>query len=205
MIQKKKLIQKILVCSLLTFLLSIFTINLYFNSHLLLAAKSVSSSPTSKIAGAVINTTPNVPTQKSQPDLVPTLNIIQKAKSTATPETPTQPIAIPKPPILPIPTPIPTPEKIADIEIANFRNFKIQLRENETAFSSLLRLSEDYSFTLEYQNYGSLGAFISCINGICANNQSYWALYYNNAYSQKGASLLRLFPNDTVSWKLEKY
>lgn len=99
-------------------------------------------------------------------------------------------------------TPPPVISKSTTLKIQG-STYQIEIGENDTAFSVLLRAAEENNFTVSYQNYGSLGVFVSCIAGVCANNNCYWAFYYNGQYSNVGASSQRVFDGDTVLWKLE--
>lgn len=112
-------------------------------------------------------------------------------------------------------TPIPSPSSaiiiysssatqgFVTVEIQGLSNFQVGFRENDTAFSVLLRAGEENNFTISYQNYGSLGAFISCIADVCSYGNYYWAFYYNGQYSSLGASGQPVADNDTTSWKFE--
>lgn len=115
-------------------------------------------------------------------------------------------------------TPIPSPsstiiiystpllQRFVTVEIqrlSNYQSYQVELKENDTAFSVLLRAAQENSFTISYQNYGSLGVFVDCIVGVCGSNNSYWAFYYNGEYSAVGASSRRVGDGDITSWKLE--
>ncbi len=103
-------------------------------------------------------------------------------------------------------TPIPTPQELVNVVIhgQGRQNYKVNLKKNDTAFSVLLRASEENSFTLEYQNYEGLGTFVNCIAGICGGQDNkYWMFYYNGQFSPVGASSQEVFATDTTIWKFE--
>ncbi len=81
--------------------------------------------------------------------------------------------------------------------------YQVEFRENDTAFSVLLRAGEENNFTISYQNYGSLGVFVDCIAGVCGGNNYYWAFYYNGQYSDLGASSQPVSPGDITYWRFE--
>lgn len=104
------------------------------------------------------------------------------------------------------PTPVltPIPQELVTVEIQGMPSYKIILKENDTAFSVLLRASLENNFILDYQNYGSWGAFIDCINGICGGQDNkYWMFYYNGYLSGVGASSQPVSVGDTTTWKFE--
>jgi len=144
--------------------------------------------------------TPFLVTQET-PVFVPTLTPNSTSKphrsSTAINFAPTSiPIATP--------TSTPIPQKTATVEIQGLPSYKVNLKENDTAFSVLLRASEENNFTLSYQYYGDLGAMINCISGICGGkDQKYWMFYYNGQFSSVGASSQPVFVNDVTTWKFE--
>lgn len=67
---------------------------------------------------------------------------------------------------------------------------------NITAFRATMLVAE-----VNYTLY-SFGPFITGINGVEANDSSYWALYYNGEYSPVGAGALVLLAGDTINWVL---
>lgn len=68
---------------------------------------------------------------------------------------------------------------------------------NQTLFDLMLK------HDIEYQNY-SFGPFITSIAGVSSNNGTYWGLYLNGQYAEKGVNEIKLEENLTVLWKLEK-
>lgn len=105
----------------------------------------------------------------------------------------------------PTPTPTPTPQKLATVEIVTVGSYQIELQDNDTAFSILLRTGEENNFAVDYQMYEGLGAFVKCIAGICGHDNFYWAFYYNGQYSSVGASSQPVFQGDVTTWKFESW
>lgn len=126
---------------------------------------------------------------------------IVKAPSVKTEQS--SPTPVPSPASSLITNQTPTPQKLVTVEIQGLSNFQVELQENDTAFSVLLRTAQENNFTVTYQNYGGLGAFVSCIAGVCSHGNYYWAFYYNGQYSSLGASGQPVADNDTTSWKFE--
>lgn len=102
------------------------------------------------------------------------------------------------------PTPTPTPVAKAAVSIEQVGKYQVDLTDDDTAFTILLRAGEENSFTVEYQMY-DFGAFITCIAEICTTGNQYWAFYYNSAYSMVGASAQIVKDGDTTAWKLESF
>jgi hypothetical protein len=117
-----------------------------------------------------------------------------------------------------LPTPIPTRTstptpaststpalpKLAMVEIQNLGDFSVEVKDNETAFSLLIRASQENNFGISYQNYGDLGAFIDCIGEVCGgDNNKYWMFYYNGQLSGVGASSRLILAGDITTWKFE--
>ena len=81
----------------------------------------------------------------------------------------------------------------------------MDLQADDTAFSALLRAGQENGFSIEYQMYEGLGAFVTCIVGICGHDNYYWAFYYNGSYSMVGASAQPVTSGDTMTWKFESF
>ena len=143
------------------------------------------------------NTQPTQPTQiVSQPSPQ------QPSSSPSVPPvntTPSEPQPQPPPPTPEI------PKKKATVEIAQIGSYQVELQNEDTAFSILLRAGQENNFPVKYTEYPGLGAFVDCIGGICGHNNYYWAFYYNGTYSQVGASLQPVVENDLASWKFETW
>lgn len=104
----------------------------------------------------------------------------------------------------PTSTPTPIPQETVNVEIVGLSTYKVDLKENDMAFSVLQRASEENNFTLSYQYYGDLGAMINCISGVCGGkDHKYWMFYYNGQFSSVGASSQPVFANDVTTWKFE--
>lgn len=92
----------------------------------------------------------------------------------------------------------------AVVTIENIGSFRVDLQENENAFTILKEASTQNGFPLEYQEY-SFGVFITSIGGIKPSGNQYWAFYYNGKYSMVGASDQKINKNDTTFWRLESF
>lgn len=106
------------------------------------------------------------------------------------------------------PTPAPAPTPIiskASVNIENQGNYEVNLIENDTAFSVLLRAGDENNFNIDYTNYEGMGAFVNCIGGVCAHDNYFWAFYYNNVSSMVGASLQSVGNGDIIGWKFESW
>ncbi len=57
--------------------------------------------------------------------------------------------------------------------------------------------------TVETQEFGDAGKFVTSINGLVGNNQNYWAFYLNDEYAQQGASQTILEEGDRVKFVYE--
>jgi hypothetical protein len=57
--------------------------------------------------------------------------------------------------------------------------------------------------TIETQDYGEAGKFITSINGVAGNANNYWAFYVNGAYAQAGASQTKLKKGDIIKFVYE--
>lgn len=57
--------------------------------------------------------------------------------------------------------------------------------------------------TIETQDYGQAGVFVTGINGLTNTSQNYWAFYINGEYSQTGASQTMLEPGDEIKFVYE--
>ena len=102
------------------------------------------------------------------------------------------------------PTPTPVVDQ-ATVTIENVGSYSVNLQESDTAFSILLRAGDENGFDVSYQIYEGLGAFVTCIAGICAHDNFYWAFYYNGGYSMIGASAQSVISGDTTAWKFESF
>lgn len=57
--------------------------------------------------------------------------------------------------------------------------------------------------TVETQEFGDAGKFVTSINGLVGNNQNYWAFYLNDEYAQQGASQTILEEGDKIKFVYE--
>lgn len=130
---------------------------------------------------------------------------LSSSSPTSTPSLTPKPTSSPTPTNTPTPTPTPTPIAQATVIIGNVGSFKVDSKEEDTAFSILLRAGQDNGFTVEYQIYEGLGVFITCIASICGHDSYYWAFYYNGGYSMVGASSQSVNSGDITEWKFESF
>ncbi|PIR70989.1 MAG: hypothetical protein COU44_02125 [Candidatus Nealsonbacteria bacterium CG10_big_fil_rev_8_21_14_0_10_40_24] len=109
----------------------------------------------------------------------------------------------------PQPPPAEIPKKKATVEIAQIGSYQVELQDEDSAFSILLRAGQENNFSVKYTEYTGMGVFVDCLGGICSQNfgtgGTYWAFYYNGTYSQVGASLQPVVENDLASWKFETW
>jgi len=164
------------------------------------AAESKDQSPkaTQKIAGF---STKAIPTPSTTLGASPTSTPTPTVAPTPTPTSTSTLMPTP----IPTPTPSPSPVAQTTVTIENIGTYSIILQTDDTAFSILLRAGQENSFSVEYQIYEGLGAFVNCIAGICAHDNYYWAFYYNGSYSMVGASLQEVLDGDTTAWKFESF
>ncbi len=101
--------------------------------------------------------------------------------------------------------PLVVQEKSAIVQIAQLGSFKVDLQDQDTAFTILQRAGTENSFEVKYQWYNGLGAFIDCLGGICNKSHNYWTFYYNNQYSLVGASSQPIEEGDITTWKFETW
>lgn len=57
--------------------------------------------------------------------------------------------------------------------------------------------------TVETQDFGDAGKFITSINGLVGSNQNYWAFYLNGEYAEQGVSQTVLTEGDSVKFVYE--
>ena len=195
------------------FAIPIFSLTIYYNRGLLLAKKQ--ESLIKKETPAASNEPANIytPTPASAlPSTITENEIVISSEteiSAPVPEAQPSPIIQEMPQTMsPVPTitPLITPQnQIVYVNIQGLGNFQVNLKDSDTAFSVLQRAAEENNFQVGYQNYGSLGIFVSCIANICQDKNHYWAFYHNDEYSLVGASYLKVYANDSTVWKLENY
>ncbi len=165
------------------------------------ASKEEKPSESRKILAAT-----DQPNDTNESTSTPTPTPTPSSKKPSTPR-PTSPTPIPSTTLgaSPTPTPPPTPADQATVAIENIGNYTINLQTNDTAFSILLRTGQENGFSVEYQIYEELGAFVTCIAGICGHDNYYWAFYYNGSYSMIGASAQPVTDGDITTWKFESF
>ena len=139
------------------------------------------------------------------PSPTPTLTATATWTPTPTPTSTWTPTPTPTSTPTITPTPIPTPIEQATVAIEDVGTYTIDLQTDDTAFTILLRAGSKNGFTIEYQTYEGLGAFVTCIANICSHDNFYWAFYYNGSYSMVGASSQSVSDGDTTTWKFESF
>ena len=158
--------------------------------------------PVKKVLGiSNIKTTP-IPTSTPTPTPQVTPTPFVKIKKVANVQNNTVPN--PTPTLTPTPTPTPIVPKVS-IDIENQGSYQVELTDNDTAFSVLLRAGNENGFNVEYTNYEGMGAFVDCIGGVCAHDNYFWAFYYSNVSSMVGASAQSVSDGDVTSWKFETW
>ena len=80
----------------------------------------------------------------------------------------------------------------------------MNLTDDETAFTILLKAGQENGFSVDYQMY-DFGVFITGISGIIPTGNQYWAFYYNGVYSMVGASARPVEDGDATAWKFESF
>jgi hypothetical protein len=144
--------------------------------------------------------------QPRNPSVVPASSASPTTKTTPTSPSPSAaPTPTPAPTATPTPTPTPTPVEQATVAIENAGVYTVNLQTGDTAFSLLLRAGNENGFSVDYQTYEGLGAFVTCIAGLCGHDNYYWAFYYNGSYSQVGASAQSVKDGDETAWKFESF
>jgi len=164
----------------------------------------------SKLAGPKLSTTfssqPTVSqTAESQATPTPAPNALEQTPEVTPTPVPTANSATPVPTPTATLTPTSTAQKLATVEIQGLSSYQVNVEENDTALSVLLRASQENNFSVDYQNYEGLGAFVNCIAGTCSHDNYYWALYYNGQYSMVGASSQPVIAGDITAWKFETW
>ncbi|TSC92177.1 MAG: hypothetical protein CEN91_545 [Candidatus Berkelbacteria bacterium Licking1014_85] len=60
--------------------------------------------------------------------------------------------------------------------------------------------------TVESQDFGAdLGVFVTAINGVDSNNDSYWIMYVNGVQANESASKYITKNSDKIEWRFEKF
>lgn len=139
----------------------------------------------------------------SESSTAPTPQPIPAPTATITPTATSTPISTSTPTATP--TPAPTPIIQATVAIDGVGTYQVEIENDDTAFSILLRAGIENGFSAEYQIYEGMGAFVTCIAGICSHDNYYWAFYYNDNYSMVGASAQSVINGDTTTWKFESF
>ena len=75
----------------------------------------------------------------------------------------------------------------------------LEVEPGTNAFEAMQEIAE-----VEYEDYGSMGAFVEGINGLRPGQGHYLALYVNGAYANKGISSHSIEKDTLIEWKIEK-
>jgi hypothetical protein len=75
----------------------------------------------------------------------------------------------------------------------------LEVEPGTNAFEAMQKIAE-----VEYEDYGSMGAFVKGINGIRPGQGNYLALYVNGEYANKGISSHSIEDDTLIEWKIEK-
>ncbi len=70
---------------------------------------------------------------------------------------------------------------------------------NETGKSLFYYMNK--SLNISYIEYNGMGAFITCIEGVCQDSSHYWFLFTNGNFANVGASSYYPKPNDNITWE----
>lgn len=89
------------------------------------------------------------------------------------------------------------------LTIEEVGEFELLLEEGNTAGDALEKASLEFDFELAYIDY-DFGRMVQAISGLEADNQNFWALYYNNEMATVGADSLVLKEGDSTEWKFEE-
>jgi len=96
------------------------------------------------------------------------------------------------------PTPSPQPQQ----EVSQPQQTELSLTA-ETDGTLALELLE-FQATVETQDFGEAGAFVTSINGLAGDSGHYWAFYVNGEYGQTGASQTILKAGDVIKFAYEE-
>lgn len=88
----------------------------------------------------------------------------------------------------------------------NAKTYRLATQSETTVADLLIQAQREQGLQLEVKDFGgSLGIFVEAINGVRNDTarKLYWSLYVNGAFSQLGASSIKVRPGNTVTWKYE--
>jgi hypothetical protein len=74
---------------------------------------------------------------------------------------------------------------------------KVQFTPGQSEYDVL-----DATHQVKSIDYGSMGKFVTSIDGVTADNKHFWEFYVNGKSSNVGASAYKLQPGDVIEWKL---
>ncbi|MCL5794747.1 MAG: DUF4430 domain-containing protein [Patescibacteria group bacterium] len=94
--------------------------------------------------------------------------------------------------------------KTVQLKIQGLDSYKIDWTENDNGWDIMRKAADKYAFLLVYKNYG-WGMWVKQIGKLAEHDNYYWALYYNNGYSQVGITDLKPQANDIIEWKMETW
>lgn len=87
----------------------------------------------------------------------------------------------------------------------NKDEYNLKIEEGRSVLDLLKLASEKNNFSLKYQNYKGIGAFVEMINEIKnGQDNQYWQYTINGKYADKAADKWKLKNNDSVEWRFTK-
>jgi len=90
-----------------------------------------------------------------------------------------------------------------NLVIEEVGQYEVILEEGATAGEALDLVATENNFIVEYLNY-DFGRMVKKISEKEADNQYFWALYYNDEMATVGADSLQLKEGDKTEWKFEE-
>jgi hypothetical protein len=84
----------------------------------------------------------------------------------------------------------------------NATTYNVTVTNDTSAYAATLKAGKS-NFEVGVTWNDQFGAYINSIDGIDAEGDYYWALYYNGEYALLGAVDLILIEGDSITWKYE--
>jgi hypothetical protein len=91
-----------------------------------------------------------------------------------------------------------------DLTIQNVGSYKVDILDNDNAFTVLRRAAQNNNFALNFDTY-SFGVFVKNIGGITPKQNEFWAFYYNAKFSNVGAGDQKVANGDSIFWQLQSF
>lgn len=83
-------------------------------------------------------------------------------------------------------------------------SYTIPVIHTGTVYEAMTSFASSSTFSFTGKVHPELGFFIEEIGGVKNDNGTYWTLYINDMYSEKGASNTIVGPGDKVQWIFTK-